>query len=260
MVLAELARHLPSFHCWALDFRAHGCSRAAASWGGEWAGLASDVLTVVEGLGLQQPYAFGHSCGGAAVLLAEEARPGTFRHLYCYEPIVTPAIDPLPANFANPLSAGAARRRQRLSSKEEAVANYASKPPLSILHPSVLRDYVEHGFDTEPDGGIQLRCHPSDEARMFANAVGHDAYRNLPRVRCPVELACGRLTDSFGEPVLRALEERLKSSGGTCGLTVFDDLDHFGPMERPDLVAASMSAAFTAEAAGRTSRRLPAAE
>ncbi|MFZ0171275.1 MAG: alpha/beta hydrolase [Acidimicrobiales bacterium] len=245
MVLGELARHLSSFHCYGLDLRAHGCSHAAESWNGQWTGFASDLLSVLDGLGLQQPYAFGHSCGGAALLLAEEAAPGTFRHLYCYEPIVAPVVDPLPANFDNPMSVAAARRRERFASKTDALANYASKPPLSILHPSVLRAYVEHGFEAEPDGSVRLRCRPADEARVFANAVGHDAFAKLPTVRCPVDLACGHLTDSFGKDVQVALDERMASAGGACRLTVFDELGHFGPMERPALVAASMVAAFS---------------
>jgi hypothetical protein len=81
-------------------------------------------------------------------------------------------------------------------------------------------------------------------------AVGHDAFRHLPKVRCPVDLACGELTDSFGETVLRAIDARLTAAGGTCSVTVFPDLDHFGPMNRPDLVAASVAQAFSSEPAG----------
>lgn len=246
LVLAELARNLPWLHCYGLDLRAHGCSRAAASWGGEWSGLASDVLTVIDGLGLERPYGFGHSAGGAALLLAEEAVPGTFRHLYCYEPIVPPALDPLPPSFENPLAAGAARRRERFGSKQEAADNYGSKPPLSVLDPAVLADYVEHGFDTEPDGTVRLSCRPADEARVFANATSHDAYRNLPKLRCPVELACGALTESFGEVVLKAVTARLTQAGGSAGTTVFDGLGHFGPMEHPEAVAAAVAAVFSA--------------
>ena len=40
-----------------------------------WSGFATDVLAVVDQLGLDRPSGFGHSCGGAAVLLAEEADP-----------------------------------------------------------------------------------------------------------------------------------------------------------------------------------------
>src|SRR5271155_2252192 len=66
-VLAPLAAHLRAqFNCVALDLRA----------------LAH--------LGLDRPFGFGHSCGGAALFLAEEARLGTFRALYCFEPVVYP--------------------------------------------------------------------------------------------------------------------------------------------------------------------------
>lgn len=245
MVLAELARHLGSFHCYGLDLRAHGCSLAAGSWDGSWAGFASDVLSVVEQLGLEQPYAFGHSCGGASVLLAEEAAPGTFRHVYCYEPIVPPELEPAAPSFDNPLAIGAARRRDRFASKNQAYDNYASKPPLSILLPSVLRAYVEHGFEGEAGGTVRLRCRPADEARTFANAISHDAFRQLPKVTCPVDLACGQLTDSFGEDVIRAIEARLAAAGGSARVKAFESMGHFGPMARPDLVAAAMLEAFS---------------
>lgn len=249
MVLAELARHLPSFHCYALDLRAHGCSRAAQSWSGDWAGFASDVLTVIDGLGLARPYGFGHSAGGACLLLAEEAVPGTFRHLYCYEPIVMPTLEPRSSLFDNPMSAVAARRRDRFASKSDALANYASKPPLSILHPAVLSAYVDYGFETEPDGSVSLRCHPADEARVFANSMGHEAYRNLTMVRCPVDLACGALTENFGEAGMAELSRRLTQVGGIARTAVFDGLGHFGPMEDPERVAASMTSAFASRSA-----------
>jgi pimeloyl-ACP methyl ester carboxylesterase len=248
MVLAELAHHMPWFHSYALDFRAHGCSHAAASWTGQWEGFASDLLTVVVGLGLENPAAFGHSCGGAALLLAEEAVPGTFRHLYCYEPPIMPILEPPGPSFDNPLSVGAARRRERFASKAEALQNYASKPPLSLLQPEVLVAYVEHGFETEPDGSVTLRCRPAEEARVFANGACHHAFRDLAKVGCPVELACGGLTDSFGDELLRALSDRLTDGGGTVRTTAFGELGHLGPMERPEVVAAGMTEAFSRSA------------
>jgi pimeloyl-ACP methyl ester carboxylesterase len=245
MVLLELARHLPQFHCYALDFRAHGSSRAASGWDGGWEGFASDVLTVLGGLGIEHAYGFGHSLGGASILLAEEAVPGTFRHLYCFEPIVAPILHPLAPSFDNPLSTTTAWRRERFASKREALENYASKPPLSILHPAVLASYVEYGFETEGDGQVRLLCSPADEARVYANSLSHAGFRNLVKVRCPVDLACGALTDGFGEDVLAALSQRLRESGGTARTTVFAELGHFGPMEDPEIIAASMTAAFS---------------
>src|SRR5579872_6944966 len=75
-VLAPLAARLADrFHCIAFDERAHGLSDRPADEDFGWYGFAADVLAVVDHLGLEQPLGFGHSCGGAALLLAEETRP-----------------------------------------------------------------------------------------------------------------------------------------------------------------------------------------
>jgi pimeloyl-ACP methyl ester carboxylesterase len=257
-VLGELARHLGSYHCYALDFRGHGRSRSAAGWHGEWAAFATDVLGVIEWLGLESPYGFGHSCGGAALLLAEERAPGTFAQIYCYEPVVLPLLEPQPPAFDHPLALGAARRREIFASKADALAKYSSKAPLSSIDPRVLRAYVEHGFESDPDGSVRLRCRPSDEAMVYANATGHFGYRDLPKVRCPVELACGALSSDFGEDDLAVLAQRLTSAGGSSRVTVLDALDHFGPMVRPDLVAASIVSSFGSPAQLQSGDGLPA--
>lgn len=245
LVLAEMAKDLSSFHCFAFDFRGHGASGAAPGWAGEWPPFGDDVLAVVDELGLERPFAFGHSCGGTALLLAEEAQPGTFRHLYCYEPIVELSMEPLPARHDVPIVQATLRRRERFGSVQEAARNYASKPPLSVLHPAVLGAYVEHGFAADGDG-VTLRCRPVDEARTYANARGHDAYARLGAVACPVDLACGSLTDDFGEELLEGVADRLRSLGGAARVTVMEGLDHFGPMSHPDVVAGSMMESFAA--------------
>ena len=123
---ASLAR---AFRCWGLDLRGHGHSDRPANDDFGWSGFATDVLTVVDQLGLDHPYGFGHSCGGATVLLAEQTRPGLFQALYCFEPVVMP--DAVRDRMAgrNPLAESALRRRETFPSAEEAQANYASKPP-----------------------------------------------------------------------------------------------------------------------------------
>src|ERR1019366_7532448 len=90
-VFIPMARALGAdFHCWGLDLRAHGRSDRPDDGNFDWPGFAADVLAVVDHLGLERPFGFGHSCGGAAVLLAEEARSGVFGSLYCFEPVVYP--------------------------------------------------------------------------------------------------------------------------------------------------------------------------
>jgi pimeloyl-ACP methyl ester carboxylesterase len=249
-VLAPLATGLTSrFRCIGLDQRAHGRSGRPSDGNFSWHGFAEDVLQVVHALDLRRPFAFGHSAGGAALLLAEEAEPGTFAGLYCFEPVVFPGEVPLePSIEANPLAEGALRRRPHFAGRAEALASFSSRPPLDRLDPAVLAAYVDNGFEPDPAGGIRLRCRREDEAQVYAQFFSHDAYAHLDRVRCPVTLACGAGTDAIGPDLLDRFSARLSSSERL----VLPRLGHFGPLEHPAQVASSVvgSLALGAAAAG----------
>jgi pimeloyl-ACP methyl ester carboxylesterase len=246
-VMAPLAAPMTDrFRCWSVDLRAHGRSGRPLDGNFDWSGFATDVLTTVDHLGLDRPYGFGHSCGGAALLLAEERRPGTFGALYCFEPVVLPIPPSTTPSEDNPLSQGALRRRESFPSRADAFVNFSSKPPFMDLDPDVLEAYVDGGFETVPavDGGdgqtIRLRCRREDEAQIYAHGGCHDAYLHLDEVACPVSLACGERTDSFGVAVMEADAERLRSSR----VEVIPEVGHFGPLQRPDRVARSAIASF----------------
>jgi pimeloyl-ACP methyl ester carboxylesterase len=242
-----LARQLaPHVHCWGLDLRGHGRSDRPPTGDFAWSGFATDVLTVVDHLGLTEPFGFGHSCGGASVLLAEQARPGLFRALYCFEPVVMPDRNRDFLAARNPLADGARRRRETFPSADEALANYASKPPYAELDPEALRLYVASGFEPLPadEGGdgraVRLRCRREDEAAVFTAAGGHEAFGHLGEVSCPVTLCCGKETDAFGPRLMEADAARLPDGR----VEVLPDMGHFGPLQRPAVVADSIVAAF----------------
>jgi len=238
-VWEPLAAYLPQFSKWSLDMRAHGDSTAPIGRPLEWEGFADDVLAVVDALGLEQPYGVGHSKGGAALLLAEQRRPGTFRALYLYEPVVMPPEYTLGHNPDNPLSNGARHRRDTFASVESAVENYASKLPFSTLHPDALQAYVEHGFAPTDDGLITLKCRPENEADVYAHGSAHQAFLELGSVRCPVTIALG-LEESVPAVFGRAIAENLADAV----VESFPPLAHFGPLEDPEFVARSVATAF----------------
>jgi pimeloyl-ACP methyl ester carboxylesterase len=233
-VFGPLARGLRHrMHCVAPDLRGQGSSGVPAGLDFDWIGFGTDVLTAVDALGLEAPIGIGHSCGGAALLLAEQARPGTFSSLYCYEPIVFPTDDPPPREIYEPLAIRARQRREVFATRAEAYANYASKPPLASFDPEVLAAYVEFGFEDLPDGTVRLLCRGENEARIYENGFGHPAFSRLGAVECPVVVAGGAESYSFSPRFLELLVDRLANGR----LDVIEGLGHFGPLELPGVVA-----------------------
>lgn len=228
-----------AFHCYGLDFRGHGDSRTPPGTDFAWNGLADDAAAAVAGLGLDRPWGVGHSSGATALLLAEAARPATFRALYCYEPVIfPPASADAAAGIAEALTQRALRRED-FPSAEAAHDHYRGRGAFATVTPETLQAYVGHGLAGTPDG-VRLKCRPGDEAAVYRMAPHAGAFSRLPAVGCRVQLVCGALTDAFGPAQLRILAAELPRAE----VEVLVGLHHFGPLEDPDSVAASIVRAF----------------
>jgi pimeloyl-ACP methyl ester carboxylesterase len=238
-----LGRH---FEVWAVDQRGHGASGHSPSGSyGDWHSFVADILAVVDALELESPVAAGHSLGGAVLLLAEQRRPATFASLYCYEPIVIPSryrFETAGGGGKTGLSSLTRKRRAVFASRQEALANYRSKPPFSTFAPEVLEAYVDHGFETRADGSLELRLSPSEESTIYEGAADHDAYEHLPELRLPVTIAGGSDGGDLGLSLVRDLSERIP--GGR--FEHHPNLSHFGPMEDPAGVAGAITSALMA--------------
>lgn len=222
---------------WALDFRAHGASVVPPGAPLDWERMGADVLTVIDGLGLPRGRVLGvgHSMGGACLLLAEQARPGTFAGLWLFEPIVPPPLAGAPTAARSSLADAASRRRPSFPSFADALANYAGKPPLNALRADALHAYVRHGFVTGDDGDVHLACRPEDEARVFDGGASHGAWSRLGEVICPTVIACG---EDLGFPAALAPEIAAALPHGR--LEQHRHMGHFGPLEAPSMLATSI--------------------
>ena len=244
LVWEPVIRRLPQYRCLSIDFRAHGDSSAPRNRPLEWEGFADDVLAVCDEFNLNSPMAVGHSKGGASLLLAEIARPGTFKMMYLYEPVVMPPQMAIGYQSDNPLSNGARKRRSSFPSKQDAMENYAAKPPFSVLDADALAAYVNHGFielaaPDENGNTVTLKCRPENEAEVYAHGSAHQAFLALGNVHCPVTIAIGNETygpAAFGPGLVDALPHGF--------LRTYPDLAHFGPLENPEKIAAEISDAF----------------
>jgi pimeloyl-ACP methyl ester carboxylesterase len=230
------------FERWAIDFRAHGASVVPPGSALPWKAMRDDLLAVIDDLGVEpgQLLGIGHSMGGAVLLLAEQLRPGTFRGLWLFEPIL-PVRDPEEVGVSNEtMSATARRRRPSFASVEAALANFASKPPLDVARADALHAYVRHGLVAGEDGAAHLACRPDDEARIYEEAMLHHARDHLGRVQCPVVITAGGNPEGPALYGLSAVE--LLPHGR---VEVHEHLTHFGPLEAPTELAASVRAFAT---------------
>lgn len=234
------------FHAYAIDYRGHGESSRPDGWAGEpldWRGCGDDAVAAAEAIAPDGDLvAFGHSMGGAALLMAAAQRPGLFARLVLFEPIVYPEPDPLPDPEEFPLVVGARRRRPRFDSSTAAYENFASKPPLAWFDPTALRAYVDHGFSPvdpdAPDGEVELRCSPAFEAATFAGSMTNGVWDLLPSIDIPVLVLAGAHDEDQPSRIAPAVAEALPNAE----FIALPHMTHFGPFthltEIADLIRA----------------------
>jgi pimeloyl-ACP methyl ester carboxylesterase len=228
---------MQSFRVVAFDVRAHGNSSRPESGDLRWARVAEDVAAVRAALP-GPVHGFGHSMGGAALLLAEAAAPGAFESLFLFEPIVFAAG--MATDGQNFMAAAARRRRTTFSSRDQIVRRFAGRPPFSDIRAGILHDYVEYGFSDRPDATgpsdvVVVKCQPNDEAEFFeggiavkvAAVVGGRA-RTLVAVGAEEE---GPNPARLGPPLAQAIAAKFVR---------FDNLGHFGPFQDPNTIARAL--------------------
>jgi pimeloyl-ACP methyl ester carboxylesterase len=186
----------------AIDARAHGRTDTPATPEAfSFDRIATDVLALLDHLGIDQCVALGESLGGGVGLLVDAARPGTIRHLMLCEAV---AFDPAalagrapgpPGNGDNYMASIARKRRAVWPDRATVRASYAGRPPLDALEPDALDAYVRWGFLDRPDGSVELACAPEDEATLFEMAAREHsapaAWAHLTDLSCQVTVLAG---------------------------------------------------------------------
>eukprot|EP00937_MAST-01D_sp_MAST-1D-sp2_P001742 g1742.t1 len=196
-VLSDLAQCVAGPLAWlALDLRHHGDSDGAGAAElardavFDWSRHGSDVLEVLDHYRAgavpgtaRAVIGVGHSMGGAALVLAEAARPGAFADLLLFEPIIKDTTR-LPS--APPRRFGGFDRRM--------LAAYA-RGGLRATRPGddgIGRAPQAGG--ALPPGGVTLKCRREAEAAAFRGsgpgAAGMVALlKGVPSVRCRLHTA-----------------------------------------------------------------------
>jgi pimeloyl-ACP methyl ester carboxylesterase len=219
------------YRCIAVDLRGHGDSVLPDGAPLDWRRSGDDLLLVIEALELGQGIrAAGWSMGGAVIVLAELARPGTIGAAFLFEPILFPRPT-AEAMGENPMAAVARRRREVFADRTVAYERFEGRGPFARCTSEGLHAYVDHAFVDLPDGTVRLKCRGETEARNFETPpVG--AFEQLGGIWCRVVV--GGSGDG-APPALMASAVAEAVPGGR--FASFPDLTHFAPLEDPGLIA-----------------------
>ena len=211
----------------AIDQRAHGDS-ASPPVPFDWWDVGRDIVELAAD---SEPIiGVGHSAGGAALILAELCRPGTFQGLVLVEPIILPP--PYGRFPSNPMAAGARRRRDWFPSREAAYENWRTKPAFADWQERALQAYVEGGLRPHGDG-FTLKCSREAEAEFFTAATDHRAWDRLGEIEVETVLMAGEHSSTHREPFLREMAGRI----GGADWEIVSNSGHMVWMERPETIA-----------------------
>ncbi|KAH9848691.1 Alpha/beta hydrolase fold-1 [Lenzites betulinus] len=272
---------------WCIDAPNHGeaaiLNENTLRWGYvpvfPWEEYARAVHLFLAGLGTGVDVDFskrklvgvGHSMGATAIILSQTYQPQLpYVATILVDPMVLPPTGEPTTTTRNPLREGAEKRRDIWPSRDEAFAQFSSRPSWKAWDQRVLRLYVEHGLRTLPTAeypdkteGVTLTCPKTQEAASFNDRLGRTkAYRYLASVceRMPVHFIYGGLPD----PILTEQIRRTVMSLGTQNKHASDqrvpNAGHLIPQMQPEGLANALWGALSSTegaAPGSSTRSKP---
>ena len=204
-VAARLSRR---HRCVALDLRGRGES--------DWAAgtytipqYVTDVLALLDALGLDAVHVLGTSLGGLIGLSLAQVAPDRLRSLALND--IGPEIDPSGAARVAAYAANVPERfRDVPAATEWAVTQY---PWLRGLPSESLTDAIRWAVRQAPDGGWRLKFDPAigrgpRPAPDAARAASQAWWATLQALRCPGLLVRGSESDILSPETAAAMERR----------------------------------------------------
>jgi pimeloyl-ACP methyl ester carboxylesterase len=244
----QVVRQLPGRHVYAMDLRFHGNSGSLGA--ADWSLMAEDIHRAIELLNLEHLVGVGHSIGGHLIARAAARAPQRFKHLVLIDPVIMSARRY--AQFQQFFTAKNAsdhpvsRRKNQWRDAQEMYERFRDRAPFNTWQPEVLRDYCDYALRPADENALhQLACDPVNEAGIYLNQKGNEIIlTELSRIVTPVTL----LRAPYGEDALPDLSTSptwpgLAAALPNCTEVYLPELNHFIPMQAPELVANYIRAA-----------------
>lgn len=156
-----------------------------------WAALVQELIDELTARYTQPVILVGHSMGGMLSLMAAKLRPDLVRCVVLLDAPVVAGWRAFLWRLTKPLGIDkkvsparfSERRRNHWPDAEAAYRHYASKPPFTAWPQEVLRDYVNHGLVSHPEGGVTLRFTRETETAVYCglpHTLGSLVRRTFP--------------------------------------------------------------------------------
>lgn len=185
------------YDLWLCDIQGHGDSDLGERFLG-WnrnAALAVEVFNAQRAIFADAPvYAAGHSFGGVLTSLIMAQHPHLFRAAVLLDPVIyTPRLQLLMRTAdrlgvtINQVAKKTLKRRRHWPDRAAAYAAYAALTGRGAFQgwaPEALASFVDYALRPAAEGGVELKCPPELEARIFASAPSR-LWSSLRRVQTP---------------------------------------------------------------------------
>lgn len=242
-----LSRDFQVFAPYFCDYR---CADPDAG-GLSWRSMALDLVEFCRKLDISSPFMVGHSMGGAIMTIACGRFGLSAGKMVLIEPILLPReLYQVKIRVEDhPLAGKSIRRKNGWANDAEVRAYLKSKPLFAAWDEEILDLYVAHGMVPSPEGGIELACHPRQEAALFMGSMAYDPWPYVPQVTCPVLVMEGEKSENKGfinyQEVAKCFPQGRYQSVADSG--------HLVPMEKPGTVLSIIQSFFENSAAAMSS-------
>jgi len=233
--------YLPLMHRLSEHFRVIGLSlrgQDGLSDGiRDWHCLALDLIGFLDSLGVKPIIGVGHSIGAVTTLFTATRRPDLFSHIILLDPplfsrgamflLRLMKLVGLKRRF--PLADRARRRRNRWTSRQEALDHFRGKDLFSGWEEAFLRAYVTYGLKPAAGDGVSLICPPEAEARAFEN-YPLDVWTWVKKLQSKVLLVRGGDSEVLN---LKTYKHFLRLCHQAQG-NIMPGAGHLLPMQKPE--------------------------
>ncbi len=229
-----------------VELRGHGRSEKRKPY--RWDQFGKDLCSFIEVLDLHSVVAVGHSLGGHALLQAAALLTRRFEGLVLLEPAVFNPIAysdaTYPSSFSSPEEHPYARRRFLWDSAEEWMEFLKDRTPFKLWDFAVLHDHCKYGLEPADNHQFKLCCPPLVEAEASIHTVDTNIHPLLPSVDVPTTVVRAKSAPGVRHPkdTIHSITWPQLAENLPFGTDKqLNEVSHFIPMQRPDLVVRELS-------------------